>query len=125
MVCRMLPPRRRSLAAAIMLACAPLPVLALDCHAVGGHRDGQPATTVRRIALAGDRMTLSGDFGDRYVVSCQQLNPGLWCQGTAGELDVVVIANGALLLESIAERRSGRERIGLSYDCDAPLDGLR
>ena len=118
-------PLPRALAGTILLMCTSGPASALDCHAMGGHREGQPAATVRRIALAGDQMTLSGDFGDRYVVSCQRLHPGLWCQGRADELDVVVIANGNLLLESIADRRSGREQVGLSYVCDAPLDSLR
>ena len=98
------------------------PSLAIDCEATGGHLDGQEAWIVRHVTLGGDQMVLTNDFGDRHVVTCKPLSPGLWCQGTTGALDVVVIAHGLHLLESIADRRSEREHAGLSYLCDQPLE---
>jgi hypothetical protein len=107
---------------ALLLIGASAPAAAMDCLSAGGHREGQPALNARHITFDGHDMILAGDFNDRYVVACQPMNPGLWCQGTAGALDVVVVLNGDRMLESIADRRTGREQIGLSYVCEGPLE---
>jgi hypothetical protein len=39
--------------------------------------------------------------------------------------EIIVIANGIHLLESIADRETGKERVGLAYVCDEPLETLR
>lgn len=117
----MTPLRQAFLCTLAALTSASSPALALDCHAAGGHFEGQPTWMVRHVTLSGDQLELSNHFGDRYVVSCTPLDPGLWCQGQTDRLEVLVIANGTHLLESIADRTSGKERLGLSYVCDEPL----
>jgi hypothetical protein len=106
---------------AMLLIGASMPTAAMDCLSAGGHREGQPALNARHITFDGHDMILAGDFNDRYVVPCQSTSPGLWCQGTAGALDIVVVLTGDKMLESIADHQSGREQIGLSYVCEGPL----
>ncbi len=98
------------------------PALAVDCHATGGHREGQDAWTVRHLFFARDRLVVTGDFRERYVLACSSLNSGVVCFGNDGDLEVVMVANGVHLLESRADRRSGREQLGHSYLCDRPLE---
>lgn len=98
-----------------------LPGLAVDCVSSGGHIDGQPASVVRQATLLGDRLSLKGGFDQASVVSCTSVDTGVWCRNESGPLDVTVIATGNKLLESIADRASGREQVGLAYICDGPL----
>jgi len=107
---------------ALLLIGASTPAGAMDCLSAGGHREGQPALNAMHITFDGHDMILAGDFNDRYVVACDTMNSGLWCHGTAGALDIVVILSGDKMLESIADRQTGREQLGLSYVCDGPLE---
>jgi len=91
---------------------------AVDCHATGGQREGQEAWTVRHLTLLDNQLTVTGDFQERFVLICSPLDPGLLCRGSDGDLDIVMIANGEHLLESIADSRSGREQIAHSYLCE-------
>lgn len=105
-----------------LLLIGAMPAVAMDCLSAGGHREGQPALNARHITFDGHDMILAGDFNDRYVVACDTMNAGLWCHGTTSALDIVVVLNGDKMLESIADRRTGREQLGLSYVCDGPLE---
>jgi hypothetical protein len=98
--------------------------MAVDCNATGGHREGQPAWTVRHVSYSGNRMVVTGDFGERYFLTCASSNPGLVCRGTTGALDILVLANGAYMLESISEPISGREQLAHSYSCNGAIDPL-
>jgi len=96
--------------------------LAVDCQSAGGHIDGQPATVVRQVVLQGDKLSLTGGFGQSSVLSCTSLALGLFCRGESGPLEVTVIVNGNMLLESIADATSHREAVGLSYVCDRSVE---
>lgn len=104
------------------LAFEATPGMAVDCQATGGHREGQTAWTVRHVSYAGNQMTLTGDFGEHYVLVCTPLNPGLICRGTAATMEVLVLANGPHMLESISDPSSGREQLGHSYLCNGAVD---
>ena len=91
--------------------------MAVDCHATGGHREGQPAWTVRHVSYSDNRMIVAGEFGERYLLTCSPLNPGLICRGTTGAMDILVLVNGLHMLESISEPTSGREQLAHSYLC--------
>lgn len=95
---------------------------AAECHATGGQREGQEAWTVRHLTLADDRLVVTGHFRERYVLSCSLLSQGLLCRGIDGELEIVVLANGVHMLESVADRRTGREQLAHSYVCDHPVE---
>ena len=45
-----------------------------------------------------------------------------FCRGESGRLEVTVIVNGNMLLESIADATSHRESVGLSYVCDRSVE---
>ena len=107
---------------AVALIVAAPPAGAVDCHATGGHREGQEAWTVRHLALAEDRLVVTGDFRERYVLACSALDRGILCRGNDGDLEIVVLANGVHLLESVADRRTGREQLGHSYLCEQPVE---
>jgi hypothetical protein len=96
--------------------------LAVDCQSAGGHIDGQPAEVVRQVVLQGDKLSLTGGFGQPIVLSCTALTHGLFCGGESGRLQVTVIVNGNMLLESIADPTSNRESVGLSYVCDRSVE---
>jgi hypothetical protein len=96
--------------------------LAVDCESAGGHIDGQPAEVVRQVVLQGDKLSLTGGFGQSSVLSCTPLAHGLFCRGKSGQLQVTVIVNGNMLLESIADATSQRESVGLSYVCDRSVE---
>jgi hypothetical protein len=96
--------------------------LAVDCQSAGGHIDGQPATVVRHAELQGDKLSLTGGFGQSSVLSCTPLAHGLFCRGESGQRQVTVIVNGNMLLESIADATSQRESVGLSYVCDRAVE---
>ena len=94
---------------------------AVDCRATGGQREGQEAWTVRHLTLIDDQLIVVDDFQERFVLLCSSLGPGLLCRGSNGDLDIVMIANGERLLESIADSRTGREKFAHSYLCERPL----
>ena len=96
--------------------------LAVDCQSAGGHIDGQEATVVRHVVLQGDKLSLTGGFDQSSVLSCTSLAHGLFCRGESGKLEVTVIVNGNMLLESIADATSHRETVGLSYVCDRSVE---
>ena len=96
--------------------------LGVDCQSAGGHIDGQPATVVRQAMLQGDQLSLTGGFDYSSVLSCTPLAPGLFCKGETGGLQVTAVVNGNKLLESIADATSHKERVGLSYVYDRPLE---
>ena len=94
----------------------------MDCQSAGGHIDGQPATVVRHAELQGDKLSLTGGFGQSSVLSCTPLAHGLFCRGESGQRQVTVIVNGNMLLELIANATSQRELVGLSYVCDRAVE---
>lgn len=95
----------------------------VDCHATGGQREGQEAWTVRHLALVEDRLVVTGDFRERYVLACSSLDRGgLSCSGSDGDLEIVLVASGVHVLESIADRRTGREQLAHSYLCKGPVE---
>jgi hypothetical protein len=94
----------------------------VDCHATGGQREGQEAWTVRHLAFVEDHLVVTGDFRERYVLACSSLDRGLLCSGSDGDLEIVMVANGVHVLESIADRRTGREQLAHSYLCEGPVE---
>ena len=96
--------------------------LAVDCQSAGGHIDGQEATVVRHVVLQGDKLSLTGGFDRSSVLSCTSLTHGLFCRGESGRLQVTVIVNGNMVLESIADATSQKESVGLSYVCDRSVE---
>jgi len=107
---------------AVALIVASPPAGAVDGHATGGHREGQEAWTVRHLTLAKDRLVVTGDFREHYVLACSALDSGILCRGDDGDLEIIVLANGVHMLESVADRRSGREQLGHSYLCERPVE---
>ena len=79
-------------------------------------------TVVRQVVLQGDKLSLTGGFGQSSVLSCTALTHGLFCRGESGRRQVTVIVNGNMLLESIADATSQRESVGLSYVCDRSVE---
>ena len=98
------------------------PAAAVDCHATGGHREGQEAWTVRHLALVENRLVVTGHFRERFVLACTSVDSGLLCRGSDGDLEIVMVANGVHVLESIADRRTGREQLAHSYLCERPVE---
>lgn len=106
----------------LILSFTATPGMAVDCQATGGHREGQTAWTVRHVSYADSKMILTGDFGERYVLACMPLKPGVICRGTTATMEVLVLANGRHMLESISDPSSGREQLGHSYFCNGAVD---
>lgn len=102
-----------------------VPCLAIDCHATGGYPEDQTAWAFRHVSYADKQMVLTGDFGARFVLTCTPLQPGILCRGKAGKMDIIVVANGNRMTESIADATNGREYLAHTYLCDGPVDGAR
>lgn len=102
-----------------------VPSLAIDCHATGGYPEDPPVWPFRHVSYDGKQMVLTGDFGGRFVLTCAPLQRGIFCQGKAGNLDIVIVANGNRMTESIADSANGREYRAYTYFCDGPVGDAR
>ena len=109
----------------------PGPVLAVDCHSVGGHLNGRPISVVRQVILNGDQLSLTGWFLESTgaspvkaplrVLSCSALHAGVLCKQEFGPVTVTVMSNGNRLVETITDRGTGKESSGIAYECDGTL----
>jgi hypothetical protein len=117
--------------ATILGAVVPTPVLAVDCHSVGGHLNGRPISVVRQLTLNGDQLSLTGWFLESAgaspvkaplrVLSCVALHAGVLCKQEFGPVTVSVMSNGNRLVETITDRETGKESSGIAYECDGTL----
>lgn len=95
---------------------------AAECHSVGGHINGAPATSIRTAKVQGARLDLSGVMDGnampKRTLSCLSLAEGVWCESAFGPVSVIVMTNGKLMTETVLDSKTGKEVAAFSYVCN-------